>query len=238
MTSLTYRLSLIIEMAPSRHLPGFLSKILQTFVFNCCPKIILLTSYPNQLVKRHPDSMSLRRAMCYFQPITHKNYPVMKQRLQLFFTLIAFCFFIQNSLAQQGGNIIGPQTLCVGECGTYEVVLFSPNESIEVVTWGANTGTTVGSGNPITFCPQATAPGTVVLTAVVFATGPNGLAVTYDMELPLVITFGLTPTIVPTIATCPQDSSNQNACEKICAFGTAQYEVTGIPTGTPVTWSV
>ncbi|MCF8245205.1 MAG: PKD domain-containing protein [Saprospiraceae bacterium] len=162
----------------------------------------------------------------------------MKKRLQLFFTLISICFFIQNALAQQGGNIIGPQTLCVGACDTYEVVLFSPNEFIEVVTWGANTGTTVGTGNPISFCPQVTAPGTVVLTAVVIAFGPNGNTITYDMQLPIVITYGLTPVIVPTIASCPQDSSNQSPCEKICAFGTAQYEVTGIPPTTPVTWSV
>ncbi|MBI1224892.1 MAG: PKD domain-containing protein [Bacteroidetes bacterium] len=164
----------------------------------------------------------------------------MKHRYQLLITIIAFCFSFQNFLyaqPNQGVSIIGPQVLCLGECGVYEVVLSDPSQFIEVISWGSSSGTTVGSGNPLDFCPQLTAPGSVTLTANVVAVSQNGGTFTYTTEISIAITNGLTPTIVPTIATCPQDSS-QSTCEKICAFGTAQYEVTGIPAGTNVTWSV
>jgi gliding motility-associated-like protein len=166
----------------------------------------------------------------------------MQQRFYLLLSLITISLFSQVSLfAQpgQGATIVGPATLCLGQCGTYEVVLNDPSQFIEVVTWGASTGGVVGSGNPIDYCPQLTSPGTVVLNASVVAFGPNGNAFQYSAQFTIAVTNGLTPTIVPTIATCPQDSTGSpNACEKICAFGTAQYEVTGIPAGTPVTWSV
>ncbi len=165
----------------------------------------------------------------------------MKKRYQLLISLFVFCFSFQASLfAQpgQGATIVGPTTLCLGGCGTYEVVSGDSSVVTFQVVWGDGSGTIVGDGNPFVYCPPASLNGTVVLFATGFIADPNGGSFQFNVETLITITNGLTPTIVPTIASCPQDSSSQYACEKICAFGTAVYEVTGIPPTTPVTWSV
>lgn len=169
----------------------------------------------------------------------------MTKRYQLLFAAIPLFLLLQSTLfAQPGGQgatIVGPQSLCIGNCGTYQVVLADTSLEVEVINWSSSTGSVVGSVNPIDYCPQITVPGYITLFASVIAIGPNGFTAQYNAELQVVISTSLNPTIVPTIATCPQDSSGGiggPTCEKICAFGTAQYEVMGVPTGTPVTWSV
>jgi len=161
----------------------------------------------------------------------------MRHRYQLLSCLVPLIFLFQNLAFSQNIDVTieGPTTLCVGECGTYTAVSADPNFPVVSAIWTVNTGAVTGDGNPYVFCPQLTTPGTVVLAVDVFTLGQFSGFDTIVIN----VVDGLSPTIVPTVATCPQDSSNAGGqCEKICAFGTAQYEATGIPSGTPVTWSV
>ncbi|MBI5915091.1 MAG: PKD domain-containing protein [Bacteroidetes bacterium] len=165
----------------------------------------------------------------------------MKKRTPYYLLLAILWFLGQNSLfAQpgQGATIVGPTTLCVGECGVYEVVLNDSTMTIETVTWLSGAGTTTSGGNPIDFCPTFPINPPVTLTASGFGFSSNGNLIQFSASIQINLSTSLDPVIVPTIAACPQDSSSQYACEKICAFGTAVYEVTGIPPTTPVTWSV
>ncbi len=165
----------------------------------------------------------------------------MKKRYQQLLSLATLCIAFQTALfAQpgQGATIVGPTTLCLGQCGSYEVVLSNPDQMIGGVTWGSSAGTAVGSGNPIDFCAGISTSNPTVLFANVVTFNQNGGAFQFTIQISITVTTSLNPVIVPTVAACPLDSSSQYACEKICAFGTAVYEVTGISPSTPVTWSV
>lgn len=159
----------------------------------------------------------------------------MKKNNYYLFMLIIFCALLQGNAYAQGITVEGPSTLCIGECGTYEVVNTTPNQVIEQVAWGTSAGNILGSGTTLDFCPDNSVSGSTVVLIVLVQTSNGG---GQTIEFPITLTTSLSPTIIPTIASCPLDSASQGACEKICAFGTAQYEVTGVSPSTPVTWSV
>ncbi|MBK8566147.1 MAG: hypothetical protein IPN76_23095 [Saprospiraceae bacterium] len=168
----------------------------------------------------------------------------MKRTHQLAITLFALCLSLSNSLFAQPSptaTIVGPSVLCQGECGDYMVVFNDSSIQIESIVWFTGIGSTA-SGDIYTYCNDSTpnpSGGSAIIIASGIAFSNNGNIFQFFVETQVSFTIALTPTIRPTIASCPQDSSsNPDACEKICAFGTAQYEVTGIPAGTPVTWSV
>ncbi|MBK9013638.1 MAG: hypothetical protein IPM82_05895 [Saprospiraceae bacterium] len=119
----------------------------------------------------------------------------------------------------------------------YEVVLNDPNLFIEEVTGASGLGTVLAVATRFTFAP-AHQQGHGDFDCHRPCLQPKWQHFHLSQSFTFTVTNGLNPTIVPTIAACPQDSSSQYACEKICAFGTAVYEVTGIPPTTPVTWSV
>jgi gliding motility-associated-like protein len=164
---------------------------------------------------------------------------MMKSHIQLFVALWGAFFFCQTMLFAQPNqpiSIDGPSTLCIGECGTYQIVYSDSSLTTQQVVWGTSNGNILSDNEILEYCATDPVQGnTVVLVVLVSSSSGAG----QTLEFPITITAGLTPTIRPTIASCPVDSnSNPDACEKICAFGTAQYEVFGVPTGTPVTWSV
>ncbi|MCC6727319.1 MAG: PKD domain-containing protein, partial [Saprospiraceae bacterium] len=169
----------------------------------------------------------------------------MKRHIQLTIPLIVFCLSFSHSLFGQPNitaTIVGPSVLCLGECGEYSVVFSDSSFQIETIIWNSGI-VSAGSGPVFTYCNDSTSnPGTggsVIISASGVAFSNNGNVIQFGTETQVSFASTLNPTIRPTIASCPQDSSsNPDACEKICAFGTAQYEVFGVPTGTPVTWSV
>lgn len=147
--------------------------------------------------------------------------------------LVAFFAFPSQISAQVSATITGPTSLCVGECATYTVSVDSFD--IAFVNWSDAAGQTLPSnGETVFYCPPFTGPGTVVL----FASGLTVGQYDFFAEIAINVSFGSTPVIVPTVASCPQDSSGATSCEKICAFGTATYEVVGVSPGTPVIWLV
>ncbi len=153
----------------------------------------------------------------------------MKRLFRLFLlTSIACTIFHFHSNAQANAVIIGPSSLCFGECATYEVVLADSTDFIIFSTWDLNNGVTL-SGNPITICMD----------------NPNGMAMVvsgftefqqdFQTEMFVEATTAVDPRIVSTSAQCPDSLA---ACDRICAFNSATYEVTNIPPGQSVTWQV
>ncbi len=169
---------------------------------------------------------------------------MMKRMRLLVSPLFALCLALPNtSFAQPDVTIVGPSVLCQGNCGDYELIFSDSSLLASSIEWSVNGTPTTATGQYIfTYCYDGSIgnPGTGGLITVFGTTlSSNGGQSQFGTELFVSFTTALTPTIRPTIASCPQDSSsNPDACEKICAFGTAQYEVFGVPTGTPVTWSV
>jgi gliding motility-associated-like protein len=157
----------------------------------------------------------------------------------LTFALAAFLtLFLVKSNAQTAGTVTisGPQVLCVGECGQYEV---TPDSGvIASISWihlGPPSGQISNPfTNPTTIC--GIQPGTSTLQVAGFIVDQISFdTISFDTILTITITSSLDPFIVSTSALCPDSLS---ACDKVCAFTTATYEASGVPAGSDVTWTV
>ena len=153
----------------------------------------------------------------------------MKRLFRLSLLTIVLCTLFQlHSNAQAEANIIGPSSLCFGECATYEVVLEDSTDFIIISTWELNNGITL-SGNPVTICMDN--PNGISL----FVSGFTEFQQDFQVETFIEAATSLDPRIISTNTNCPDSAA---ICDRICAFNSATYEVTNIPPGTPVTWQV
>jgi hypothetical protein len=155
---------LFVKYPPNSHFPGFSQNL-------------ALTSYPDPLLKRPLVRRALVLQKTIIQPITHKIYPVMKRRIHLIIAIIcALCLYQTSLFAQpnQIATIVGPNTLCIPDCGTYEVVFSDTNLVIETMIWNTG-GITSGTGsNPLVYCTDSiNSPSTVILSVSGVAFGPN-----------------------------------------------------------------
>ncbi|MEZ4958502.1 MAG: PKD domain-containing protein [Saprospiraceae bacterium] len=155
----------------------------------------------------------------------------MKKFTRTVASTISFWLICQVFANSQNVAIIGPTSLCFGECGTYELVSFDSLDVVQVV-WFSNNGVVFGSSNPVVIC--ADQANGFVITAFGYTSNQDSVFAETFVE----VTTSVNPIIISTSATCPQDSSGSNACDKICAFGTGVYEVAGVPASSPVTWQV
>ena len=146
------------------------------------------------------------------------------------FLLLALCWTILPSVlsAQANAIIIGPSTLCFGECATYEVVLLDSNDLILFSAWQLANGVSL-QGNPVTVCMDE--PNGFPLSVSGFTESQSDFFAETFVEASSIAN----PVIISTSAQCPDSLS---ACDKICAFNTAVYEVTNVPPGTSATWQV
>ncbi|TAK40961.1 MAG: PKD domain-containing protein, partial [Saprospiraceae bacterium] len=147
------------------------------------------------------------------------------------FTAFLACFFVKTTAQTSGiATISGPQVLCVGQCGQYQVTL--DTGTIGFVQWQVNgTGGSLSNpnSNPVTFC------GSAADTFFLSVTGFSSSQFSFDTSFFIIVTSSIDPFIVSTSALC-QDSLS--ACDKVCAFTTATYEAGGVPAGSDVSWSV
>ncbi len=159
----------------------------------------------------------------------------MKNTTSRFVLLCSIWLLGQIALSAQTSmaTIIGPDTLCVGDCALYKVVLADPGIGIAQVSWGDGSGNVIGDEIEITYCPTPLGPppGFATLNVQGFTTNQTQF---FD-DITIFLTTTVNPVIVSTSSLCPDSTST---CDRICAFGTATYEATGIPAGTPVTWEV
>lgn len=155
----------------------------------------------------------------------------MKKLLRLFL-LLSFCWisFLSKSSAQTEAVIIGPNELCVGECANYEVVLLDTIDFIVELTWYQANGNPISSENPFSLCMDS--PNGMSISAV----GSTELNQEFETSLFIEATTSVNPKIVSTSISCPADTAF--ACERVCAFNVATYEVSGVPAGTSVEWEV
>ena len=158
----------------------------------------------------------------------------MKKFTSHFALLCSLWLFGQNSLSAQTSiaTIIGPNTLCPGDCATYTVMLSDPNLDIVQIAWGDGSGTVIGTQIEVDYCPTSLGPPGFALLTV---SGFTSNQVQFFDDITIFLTTSVNPVIVSTSSLCPDSTS---VCDRICAFGTAAYEATGIPAGTPVTWEV
>ncbi len=149
--------------------------------------------------------------------------------------ILSFWAIFHAAVFGQNAIIVGPPSLCIGECGTYELVSLDSFDIISV-QWFSNGGAIVSNpgSNSVVIC--ASDFGFDITAIGVFSNGDTIFSETF-----VEVVFGVNPLIISTSATCPQDSSGSTACDKICAFGTGVYEAidaTGAPLNSPVTWQV
>ncbi len=140
-----------------------------------------------------------------------------------FFLLISICSLFFAFSAKSQTVLTGPNQLCFGECATYEVVSLNGG-SVLVNSWmvnGVNISTNTNSS--ITLCADQDVGMAIEASGVVsFA---NGFSY-FVLDLTVEVSFSIDPIIVSTTATCPDSLA---ACDKICAFNSATYEVTNVP---------
>ena len=152
----------------------------------------------------------------------------MKRIFRLLLLTSSFLFLSQiNTNAQAEAYIIGPTSLCVGECAVFEVALFDSTDFVVVSFWDYN-GISL-QGNPVTLCMD----------------GPNGMSLVvsgftnnqldFIAETFIEPSSSIDPVIISTSANCPDSLA---ACDRVCAFNSATYEVTNIPPGSDVSWQV
>ena len=152
----------------------------------------------------------------------------MKKNLRFFLLIsILSTAFFNKADAQADVVIVGPPSLCVGECATYELVLLDSTDFLAGVLWQYN-GIAL-TENPITVCMED--PNGILL----IVEGFTEFQQQFTTEMFIEASVTINPVIVPTFSNCPDSLA---ACEKICAFNTAVYEVANVPPGTPVTWQV
>ncbi|MEO1259142.1 MAG: PKD domain-containing protein [Bacteroidota bacterium] len=143
--------------------------------------------------------------------------------------LVIISFFCLNNKmdAQAEVFIVGPSSLCLGECGTYEVVLFDSTDFIIISDWSFN-GLSL-TGNPVTFCMDSPDGGELTVS------GFTEFQQDFFAEIYIEASSFINPVIVSTSAQCPDSLA---ACDRICAFNTAVYEVTNVSPGSAVSWQV
>lgn len=146
----------------------------------------------------------------------------------LLLTALSWTFCLNNTHAQAEAYIVGPSSLCFGECGTFEVFLFDSTDFIVQANWNLSNGTTL-TGNPVTICMDN--PNGMVITVSGFTEFQLDFFTEYFVEP----SGSINPVIVSTSAQCPDSLSS---CDKVCAFNTAVYEATGVSPGTSVSWQV
>ncbi|MEZ4931877.1 MAG: PKD domain-containing protein [Saprospiraceae bacterium] len=152
----------------------------------------------------------------------------MKRLFRLFLLTSSLFLFSQiNAGAQTQAYIIGPTSLCVGECAVFEVALIDTSEMILTSFWDYN-GISL-QGNPVTLCMDN--PDGFSLVVSGFTTFQNDFVVETFIEP----SSSLNPIIISTNTQCPDSLA---ACDRICAFNSATYEVNNIPPGTDVSWQV
>ena len=133
--------------------------------------------------------------------------------------LSIFCIFFSTALWSQY-QIIGPYSMCEGECGDYALV--GPNGQIvndPSIEWYVTGDFNANSGSGyITACFYG---GGGVVTALI-----DGATVA---EIYVETLLGPTPEIITLDgALCTTDSLNSNACEQVCENSTATYVATGV----------
>ena len=154
----------------------------------------------------------------------------MKKTLRLFLLVTISIFCLHSKMnAQAEAFIIGPSSLCVGECGTFEVVLLDSIDYIMEITWTDGSGNIIGFDNPITLCMNS--PNGMEL----YVSGVTEFQQDFFSETFIEASSFINPVIVSTSAQCPDSLA---ACDRICAFNTAVYEVTNVSPGSDVSWQV
>ena len=144
--------------------------------------------------------------------------------------LLLFCGLCLPHAAAQPGSaaILGPGQLCQGACANFLAV--GPNgEPASQVVWSMVGIPNPIPGNPALMC--ADAPGTMLITA----TGVLQQGTPFSASYAVTVSPAADPVIVALSSACTDSSLS---CERVCAFGSEVYEVSGVPPGTPVNWEV
>jgi gliding motility-associated-like protein len=154
---------------------------------------------------------------------------IVKQTLPLLLLLFSCCLYLPPAAAQPGSATIqGPGQICQGACANFLAV--GPNgEPASQVVWSTAGIPNPIPGNPALIC--ADAPGILLLTA----TGVLQQGTPFSASYAVTVSPAADPVIVALSSACTDSSL---ACERVCAFGSAVYEVSGVPPGTPLNWEV
>ncbi|HRI59512.1 MAG TPA: hypothetical protein PK228_07305, partial [Saprospiraceae bacterium] len=151
----------------------------------------------------------------------------MKSRCLPVFLLLFTLFFLQKAAAQTNltAEIVGPEIMCAGECDTFYVLVNNGQPQVQYsVSWSVNGIPDINTFDKFIYCPPG--PGTYVLSVKVFTA--NGVSLS-DSHIVNVLTYQPLDIISSNPAPCNFDSlqsSDDNACEKVCPNTTVTYSVT------------
>ena len=123
-------------------------------------------------------------------------------------------------------TIIGPTTLCQGQCAFYHAVPAAGQ--ITQYIWQV-TGAPSYNTPQIEVCANTANPITITIAGV---TSQN---IPFFDTLHIDVVTALNPSIISTTALCPDTTTS---CDRVCAFTTATYELAGVSPSLPVEWEV
>ena len=151
-----------------------------------------------------------------------------------FFLLIPICFLFFTFKSNSQIIIEGPDKLCPGECAIYEVKSLD-GWNLWVYQWTVNGNELQlpGPNNPVVICVGQETEYVLEVSGEV--PNPVGQPFGFQVDTLIQVTTSLDPLIVSTTALCPDSTA---ACDKICAFNQATYEVANMPAGTAISWEV